>query len=74
MTPKYSAGQKVIWIEWNDEFKAWQVSNITIESIAIYIDSILYFPTAYCAEVPEHQLFTKEEAIKFLEEKLSDGK
>jgi hypothetical protein len=72
MKNKFNAGDKVIFIFRNDKYKSWEFSNEEIESVSLYVDKVKYFLKDGCDEIEEAQLFTKQEAIKFLEENLND--
>jgi hypothetical protein len=71
LTPKFQAGQQVIWICWYESENSWQVSKETIEHVTIYKDKIEYFPEVFFFEMPEDELFaTFKEAMEFLQSKL----
>jgi hypothetical protein len=78
MKNKFKPGDKVIEIKFDRAGSDWiyRVSNEEIKSVMIYKDKAGYFLLSDITkdgyEVPESQLFTKEEAIKFLQENLND--
>lgn len=72
MKNKFNAGDKVIFIFRGGKYKYWEVSNEEIESVSLYVDKVGYFLKDGGDETYEAQLFTKQEAMKFLEENLND--
>lgn len=70
MKNKFNAGDTVIYIYRNDQYKQYEVSSEIIENVVFSKDSLHYWLENGGAEIQEKDLYTKEEAIKFLKEVL----
>lgn len=72
---KFHPGQKVIYLCWDEKFKAHCISIEIIDSAGLYEDKVNYFVKGeHCNKIPESELFTQIEAMERLKEIVYENK
>jgi len=67
MKNKHNAGDKVIFVYWNEDFKQFEICKAKIDSVTLYVDQVEYYLEGSFAEpVLEKDIFNPSEAIEFL--------
>lgn len=67
ITVKFEIGQKVVQVKWDEGMNCWLVANEIIEGIMVTKEGVIYSTESGYCELEESEIFTKEDALKFLE-------